>query len=211
MEDVFPQVVFTVAGIPVRNTVTSTWFVMAVIVILVLVLRRTSPTFLEMVIEAISDMLSDVMGDSVRPYLPLLGALFIFLFVANISSIVPLVITPTRDVNTPLALAVIVFFSVHYYGIKEKGAWNYFKDLASPIFMLPLEVVSQLSRTISLAIRLFGNIISTDLVVAVLFALVPLCAPIPMMGLNMFTGVLQAYIFTMLAAVYIGTAVEESA
>jgi F-type H+-transporting ATPase subunit a len=85
---------------------------------------------------------------------------------------------------------------------------GYFKALASPIFMLPMEIIGQLSRTLSLTLRLFGNIISTELIVAVIFMLVPLIAPLPLVGFSMFTGFLQAYIFTTLATVYISTALE---
>jgi F-type H+-transporting ATPase subunit a len=107
-------------------------------------------------------------------------------------------------------LALVVFFSVHYFGICAKGLWGYLKDLASPIFTLPLEMISQLSRTMSLTLRLFGNIISAELLVAVLFALVPLFVPLPLVGFSMLTGVLQAYIFTALAAVYIAAGLGAS-
>jgi F-type H+-transporting ATPase subunit a len=148
------------------------------------------------------------MGRPAEPYLPFLGALAIFIAFSNIIGVVPLVVTPTRDINTPLALALTVFFSVHYFGIRAKGAVGYLKGLASPIFMLPLEAISQLSRTLSLTLRLFGNIISTELIVAVIFTLVPLLVPLPLVGFSMFTGLLQAYIFTALATVYIGAALE---
>jgi F-type H+-transporting ATPase subunit a len=90
----------------------------------------------------------------------------------------------------------------------EKGAWGYVKDFASPIFILPLEIVSQFSRTLSLSVRLFGNILSTDLIVAIVFSLVPFIVPLPLAALGMLTGVLQAYIFVVLASLYISSAVE---
>jgi F-type H+-transporting ATPase subunit a len=139
--------------------------------------------------------------------LPLLGTLFIFIAVANSISVVPILSSPTRGINTPFALALIVFFSVHYFGIKEKGLGGYLKDLASPIFLLPLELIGQFSRTLSLTLRLFGNVLSTELIVAVVFSLLPLIVPLPLIGFSMLTGALQAYIFTVLAAVYIGAAV----
>jgi F-type H+-transporting ATPase subunit a len=207
MEDFFPQVAFTIFGVPVRDTVISTWIMMAFIVAAIMVARRW-PTVLEMVVDFLSSTISDVMGRPAEPYLPFLGALAIFIAFSNIIGVVPLVVTPTRDINTPLAMALTVFFSVHYFGIRAKGALGYLKGLASPIFMLPLEVISQLSRTLSLTLRLFGNIISTELIVAVIFALVPLLVPLPLVGFSMFTGLLQAYIFTALATVYIGAALE---
>ena len=210
MKDVFPQVVFTVAGIPVRDTVISTWIMMVIIVGAAAVINRRWPAALEMPVDFLIDTISSVMGRPAGPYLPFLGTLAIFIAIANIIGIVPLVISPTRDINTPVALALVVFFSVYYFGIREKGLWGYFKALASPIFMLPMELISHVSRTLSLSLRLFGNIISTEMIVAVVFALVPLIAPLPLVAFSMFTGLLQAYIFTVLAAVYIGAGLEAS-
>jgi len=204
MEDVFPRIVFTVlGGIPVRDTVVSTWIMMAVVVGLVVIARRYNPALLEMLVDFLSDTISDALGRPAEPYLPFLGALAIFTTAANIIGVLPFVISPTRGINTPLALALVVFFSVHYFGMRSKGVFGYLKSLATPIFLLPLEIVGQVSRTFSLTLRLFGNILSTELVVAVIFALVPLFAPLPLIGFSLFTGLLQAYIFTTLAAVYI--------
>jgi F-type H+-transporting ATPase subunit a len=210
MEDFFPQVVFTVLGIPVRDTVISTWVMIALIVALAVVVGRRRPAALEMLFGFLNDTISDIMGRPAEPFLPFLGALVIFIAVANLIGVVPFLVSPTRDINTPLALALVVFFSVHYFGMRSKGIFGYLKGLASPIFMLPLELIGQFSRTLSLTLRLFGNIISTDMVVAVIFALVPLFAPLPLIGLSMFTGLLQAYIFTALAAVFIGAGLEAS-
>ncbi len=208
MEDFFPQVVFNILGIPVRDTVISTWIMMAIVAIAVIFVRRRWPTVLEMLVGFLGDTISDVMGRPAEPYLPFLGALAIFIAVANVIGVVPVLITPTRDINTPLALAVVVFFSVHFFGIQAKGVLGYLKSLASPIFILPLEIIGQLSRTLSLTLRLFGNVISTEMIVAVIFMLVPLIMPLPLIGFSIFTGVLQAYIFTSLATVYIGAALE---
>lgn len=210
MEDFFPQVVFTMFDIPVRDTVVSTWIMMAIIVGTVAVVGRRWPAALEMLVNFLIDIVSSVMGRPVEPYLPFLGTLAIFIAAANVIGIVPAVVSPTRDINTPVALALVVFFSVYYFGIRAKGLRGYFKDLASPIFMLPMELISHVSRTLSLALRLFGNIISTELIVAVVFALVPLIVPLLLVAFSMFTGILQAYIFTVLAAVYIGAGLEAS-
>ncbi len=210
MEAVFPKVIFTIFGIPIRDTVISTWIMMAIIVVLARFVAQERPALLEMLIDFVSDTAASVMNVSVKPYIPMLGTLVIFIAVANNFSILPAVTSPTRDINTPLALALVVFFSVHYYGAREKGIGGYIKDLASPIFMLPLELIGQFSRTLSLTLRLFGNIVSGEIVVAVIFSLVPPVAPLPLIGLSLITGVLQAYIFTVLASLYIGSAVEET-
>jgi F-type H+-transporting ATPase subunit a len=210
MEGFFPQVVFSIFGVPVRDTVVSTWIMMTMVVGLAVVIGRRRPTALEMLVDFLNDTISDILRRPAEPYLPLLGALAIFIAVANIISVVPFLVSPTRDINTPAALALVVFFSVHYFGIRSQGVVGYFKDLATPVYVLPLEIVGQLSRSLSLAVRLFGNIVSTDLIVAVIFALVPLFVPLPLIGFSMFTGLLQAYIFTALATVYIGAGLEAS-
>jgi len=210
MEGVFPEVVFEIFGIPVRDTVVSTWIMLAIVVGAAAVAGRRWPMAMEMLLDFLSDTVSSVMGRPADPYLPFLGALAIFIAVANVIGVVPVVVTPTRDINTPLALSLVVFFSVYYFGIRAKGLVGYFRDMASPIFMLPMELISHVSRTLSLTLRLFGNIISTELIVAVVFALVPLVVPLPLVAFSMLTGVLQAYIFVVLAAVYIGAGLEAS-
>lgn len=210
MTDVFPKVVITLFGLPIRDTVISTWVMMALIVGAALIIRRRQPTALEMLIDFLNDTISGVIGRSAMVYLTLLGSLAIFISVANVIGLIPFIASPTKDINTPLALALVVFFSVHYFGIKTKGLIGYFKDLASPFFLLPLEIVGQLSRTMALTLRLFGNIVSAELMVAIIFALAPLFVPLPLVGFSIFTGLLQAYIFTILAAVYIGAAIEAS-
>lgn len=205
MQGVFPEVVFTVAGIPVRDTVVSTWIMMAVIVVTVLIIRRLKPTALEMLVTFIYDFISEIMRRPADRFLPLLGSLMLFVAVANVIGLVPFITSPTRDLNTPIALSIVVFVAVHVYGVRIMGWWPYLRSLASPLFLLPLEIIGQVSRTISLSIRLFGNVFSGEIIVAILFALVPLFAPLPLQGFSIFTGLLQAYIFTALAAVYIST------
>ncbi len=209
MNDIFPEVAFRLLGIPVRNTVVNTWIVMALLTGLAALIGRRMPTGLEMLVDFLDDLLSELLERRADPFLPLLGSLAIFIASANIIGVVPYLEPPTGDVNTPIALAVIVFFSVHYYGIREMGLFDYLRSLASPVFLLPLEIISQVSRTISLAVRLFGNILSAEIIVAVLFALAPLFVPLPLQGFSIFTGLLQAYIFTALAAVYIAAGLEQ--
>ncbi|MBN2390001.1 MAG: F0F1 ATP synthase subunit A [Anaerolineae bacterium] len=207
MDEVFPKVVFTLFDvIPVRDTVISTWVMMVLILAVVYIIRRSMPEALVMFIDFVSDTVSDVLGRPAEVFLPFLGALILFLLVANNLALLPFLSTPTKDINSPLAMALTVFFAVHYFGIREKGLWGYFKGLATPIFMLPLELIGQLSRTMSLMLRLFGNVLSGEFIVAVIFSLVKPIAPLPMMLLGAVSGVLQAYIFTILASSYIASA-----
>jgi len=210
MEAITPQVVFYLFGLPITDTVVSSWVMMALIILVAFLIRKFKPTAGEMIVEMINNIVSSVMPENakVSKYLPILGTLAIFLIFANVFSIFPLMVSPTANLNTTIALAVVVFFAVHYYGVREKGLWGYIKDFAKPIFILPLEIVSQFSRTLSLAIRLFGNILSTDLIVAIVFSLIPFIVPLPLAALGMLTGVLQAYIFLVLASLYIASAIE---
>jgi F-type H+-transporting ATPase subunit a len=204
LEGLFPEVLFEVLGVPVRDTVVSTWFMVVLIVVVAYVLGKRKPELLEMVVQLIIDSVSSVAGRPVEPYLSLLGSLAIFIAVANALGAVPVLVTPTRDINTPAALALVVFFSVHYFGIRERGL-NYATSLANP-----LELISQLSRTLSLSLRLFGNVISTELITLVVSSLVPLVVPLVFVGFSILIGVLQAYVFTALAAVYIDAAVRSN-
>lgn len=210
MEAIAPQVVFYLFGLPITDTVISTWVMMVIIITAAYLIRKFQPTAGEMIVEMINNIVKSVMPEdtNVSKYLTILGTLAIFLVLANIFSIFPLMVSPTANLNTTIALAVVVFFAVHFYGIREKGLWQYLKDFANPVFILPLEIVSQFSRTLSLAIRLFGNILSTDLIVAIVFSLIPFLVPLPLAALSMLTGVLQAYIFLVLASLYIASAIE---
>lgn len=210
MEAITPQVVFYLFGLPITDTVVSTWVMMAVIVIIAVLIRKYKPDAAEMILETINNITGSVMPESVNvtQYLPFLGALAIFLLLANIFSIFPLMVSPTANINTTFALALVVFFAVHIYGIRKKGLWGYIKTFSKPIFLFPFEIISQLSRTLSLTLRLFGNILSTDLIVAIVFSLIPYLVPLPFAALGILTGVLQSYIFTILASLYIASAVE---
>jgi F-type H+-transporting ATPase subunit a len=210
MDGVFPKVVFTVSGIGIRDTVISSWIMVVLIVVIILIFNRFKPGAIEMLFKTINNMLSDVMGIDATPYMPFLGSIMLYIMFANVIGIIPGISSPTKDINTPIALALVVFFSVYYYGIRDKGLWNYLKSLADPIILLPFELIGQFSRSLSLTLRLFGNIISGEMIVAIMFMLVPLFVPIPMAGLGIFTGVLQAYIFTVLTSTYIAASVESN-
>jgi F-type H+-transporting ATPase subunit a len=208
MEELTPFVVFNIFGIGITNTVVSTWVVMLVIMGISYFLTKRQPIALEMMVDFINDTVSDMMGRPALRQLSLIGTLFIFIAFSNTVAIFPFISPPTSDINVPLALALVVFFSVHYFGIRNKGLRKYVHDLAQPAFLFPFEVLSQLTRTVSLTLRLFGNVLSIELIVAIIFSLVPLFVPLPLSGFGIFTGLLQAYIFTVLAAVYISAGLD---
>jgi F-type H+-transporting ATPase subunit a len=148
-------------------------------------------------------------GESGRRYLSLVATIGLFVLVANLMSVVPHVDAPTASISTPAALAVIVFFSVHYFGVRELGFGAYLRTFAQPsILLLPMNLLSHLTRTFSLAIRLFGNMLSHQIIVAVLLVVLPLIIPAVLEVFGLFIGVLQAYIFTILTIVYIAGAVR---
>jgi F-type H+-transporting ATPase subunit a len=203
-------IVFTLFGlIQIRDTVVYTWITMAAIIALVLILKALKHNLLEFILEVIIGIVDDAMDvDDLHPYIPLLGSLMIFTLTSNLISIVPRMKSPTSDIKTTIALALIVVFSVHIYGMIKKGVFPYLKDFASPILLFPIELIGQFSRTLSLSMRLFGNVLSGDLIVAIVFSIIPYLLPIALTAVSMVSGILQAFVLTTLAALFISSAVE---
>jgi F-type H+-transporting ATPase subunit a len=157
---------------------------------------------------SIDEQIRGILNRDPAQFEPLLGTLFIFLVTANLSALLPAVRAPSASLETPAALAVIVFFSVHFFGFKMHGVRGYLKGYLKPNpLLLPLNILSEFTRSFSLMMRLFGNIMSDELVLAIVVALAGLLVPIPFMAFEILVGLVQAYIFSVLAAVYIGGAV----
>jgi F-type H+-transporting ATPase subunit a len=208
-------VLFHLGPIAITRPVVTTWaIILASAVICWLATRRLKikpegrQTVLEIVVTGIAQQIEEVIRKDPRPFLPMLGTLFIFLVVANLSGVLPGVQAPTAKIETPAALALIVFFSVHYFGIRSRGLRGYLASFAEPkLIMLPLNILSEITRTFSLMVRLFGNVMSGEFIIALVVALAGLFVPIPLMVLEILVGIVQAYIFTVLATVFIGAAV----
>ena len=174
---------------------------------------------MESVIQGIIHVGSDVIPkDLARQYLPLTGALAVYIFFANVIGIIPGFESPTNNVNLTLVLALIVFVYYHFEGIRKNGVLHYFAHFAGPVkalapLMFPIEIISHISRIISLSFRLFGNIKGDDLFLAVLLMLAPYIVPLPAFALLTFSALLQAFIFMILTYVYLAGAVtlEEEA
>ena len=211
-----PDILFQVGPVPISRAVVTTWVIMALMSVFAVAALRSSPqedgpmaSVLEIVIDGIASQIEEIIGRDPWPYLPLLGSLFLFVALANLAAIVPGGSPPTGHIETPAALALIVFASVHYFGIQERGPKAYFRHYIQPNpLLLPLNVLSELTRTFSLMIRLFGNMMSHEFVIAIVLVLAGLFVPIPFMLLGILIGLVQAYIFTILATVYIGAAVS---
>ncbi len=208
-------VLFHLGPIAITRPVVTTWAIMlALAVVCRLVTRRLKmqpderQAVLEIIVTGIEQQIEEVIRKDARPFLPMLGTLFIFLVVANLSGVLPGVEAPTSKIETPAALALIVFFSVHYFGIRSRGLGGYLASFAEPkLIMLPLNILSEVTRTFSLMVRLFGNVMSGEFIIALVVALAGLFVPIPLMVLEILVGIVQAYIFTVLATVFIGAAV----
>lgn len=209
-------VLFHLGPVTITRPVVTTWVLIIVLTAACwLVTRRLKAlpdgrqAVLEIVVTGIAAQIEDVIRKDSRPFLPLLGTLFIFLVTANLSGLLPGVEAPTSKLETPAALALIVFFSVHFFGIRARGLRGYLASFAKPkLIMLPLNILSELTRTFSLMLRLFGNIMSGEFIIALIVALAGLFVPIPLMALEILIGIVQAYIFTVLAAVFIGAAAD---
>jgi F-type H+-transporting ATPase subunit a len=168
------------------------------------------PAIIEVIVTTILEQIEEVTRKDGRPYLPLVGSLFLFLIVANSLSLLPGLQPPTERLETVIALGMVVFVSVYYFGIRRHGLWAYLKHFFQPTPLLfPIHVLSELTRTFSLMMRLFGNIMSHGLILGVIVSVAGLLVPIPIILFGLLTGVVQAYIFTILATVYIAAAVED--
>lgn len=159
----------------------------------------------------INKQIKEVGLENPEKYIGFIGTLFLFIAVANFWIVLPWYEPPTGSLSTTAALAIAVFLSVPFFGIQQSGFLAYLKTYIKPNFiMLPFNIISELSRTLALAIRLFGNIMSGGMIIAILLSISPLFIPIVMKALGLLTGMVQAYIFSILATVYIAAAVEES-
>ncbi len=204
----------------INATLVFTWIAMALLVGGSWLLTRnlsvrqpisTRQNFLESVVTIIGTQIEEVMQSKSAAYLSFLGSLFLFIVTLNSLSIIPGYQAPTGSLSTTAALAACVFFAVPYYGMAAKGVGNYLKQYLQPsFFMLPFNIIGELSRTLALAVRLFGNMMSGQMIVAILLSIVPLFFPVIMQLFGLLVGLIQAYIFAVLAAVYIASAIGES-
>ncbi|MGB7711922.1 MAG: F0F1 ATP synthase subunit A [Microcoleus sp.] len=165
---------------------------------------------LEVLVVSLREQIQQTSGQNPDRYLPFVGTLFIFIATSNLLAIVPGYHPPTGSLSTTAALAVSVFFAVPVFGIRQQGIWKYLRHYLEPSpILLPFHIISELSRTLALAVRLFGNVMSEGMIGAILISIAPFFFPIIMQALGLLTGLIQAYIFAILAVVYIGSASNE--
>jgi F-type H+-transporting ATPase subunit a len=210
-------VVFTLGPVPITEPVLVTWGLMALLAAGSALLTRRlalhpsrTQAALELLVELIDAQISDTAGGPARRFVPLIGTLFLFILTANWSSLIPGVEPPTAHLETDAALAAIVFAATLWFGITGRGLRGYLATFADPsLIMLPLNVMEMLTRTFSLIVRLFGNVMSGVFVVGIVLSLAGLLVPIPLMALDLLTGAVQAYIFSVLAMVFIAGAAPD--
>ncbi len=169
----------------------------------------------EVILGGFEDFMLDVMGPHGKPFFPMIATLFVYILAMNWIGLIPGMGSPTSDINTPLSMALVVFLTTHFVGIKTHGA-KYIKHFMGPVWWLSplifiIEVISHFSRIMSLTFRLFGNVLGEDLVLAILILLAgAYFAPLPMMFLAIFTSFVQAFIFSLLTMLYIAGALEHA-
>jgi F-type H+-transporting ATPase subunit a len=209
---------FHLGPLPVTEPVVATWGIMLLLAgggaLLTRRLRlapgRTQAA-LELIVGTVDSQIRETMRVEPAPYRAFIGTLFVFIFVSNWSSLLPGVEPPTAHLETDAALALLVFLAVIWFGIRAGGVRGYLASFAFPNpVMIPLNFIETLTRTFSLLVRLFGNVMSGVFVIGIVLSLAGLLIPIPLMALDLLTGAVQAYIFAVLAMVFIAGAVGES-
>jgi F-type H+-transporting ATPase subunit a len=211
------QLIFWQHGfLKLNGTIVFTWGLMLVLVLgSKLVTRKLSSeikrsrwqNFLEIIVTGIDKQIEEVGLEHPEKYIGFVGTLFLFVAAASLCTLIPGYAPPTGSLSTTIALALSVFVAVPFFGIEEQGLGGYLKTYIEPtVIMLPFNLISQLSRTLALAVRLFGNMMSGAMIVAILVTITPFFFPIVMTALGLLTGMVQAYIFAILATVYIAAA-----
>jgi len=203
------------------DAIAYTWLIIVFLLIVSLIATKALkavPTgmqnFMEVVVGGIENMVEETMGEKGRPYFPLIATLALFVLVSNLIGLIPGFFPPTANLNTTAACAIIVFLSTHVVGIKKHG-FHYLQHFMGPIWWLAplmffIEIIGHLSRPLSLSLRLFGNMNGHELVLMIFFALAPFLVPLPMMLMGVLVSFIQAFVFMLLAMIYIQGSLEEA-
>ncbi|KXV70502.1 ATP synthase F0F1 subunit A [Acetobacter malorum] len=213
------QPLFHVGPVPVTNAVVTTWGIMAVLLgVACLISRRLTPAvpgrvqaFCELFLTILDGQIRETMRTDPSPYRAFIGTMFLFILIANWTALVPGLHAPTAALATDAALAGLVFISIIVFGIRSGGVGGYLRTFLWPsIVMVPLNLIGSITRTFSLMVRLFGNVMAGAFIIGIVLSLAGLLIPIPLMILDMLTGAVQAYIFVVLAMVFIAGALTRT-
>lgn len=210
---------FTLGPVPIMASVMVTWAIMALLTLGAIAVTRSlrlHPSKIqaaaEMLVTTVDGQIRDVTGAAPAPYRAFIGTLFVFILIANWSSLIPGITPPTASMETPAALAIVVFVSIIGFGIQGGGVAGFLRGFARPNpVMIPLNMLESITRSFSMFVRLFGNVMSGVFVIAIVGSLAALIVPIPLMVLDLLTGAVQAYIFAVLSMVFITSAVDKGA
>lgn len=212
-----PESIPIIGGAQVSNSVTTTWIIMAFLVIFSIITTRNFQkipsgvqNFIEMVVDGINGLTKTTMGPDKMKFASYMGTLTLYLAIANLIGLLG-VRPPTADLNTTFALSIMTFIMIQGFGIRSNGLWKYLKGMAEPfIFMLPLNVIGELANPVSLAFRLFGNILGGVIIMYLLYQVAPILVPVvPHMYFDLFSGIIQTFIFVMLTMVFISMAMDD--
>lgn len=214
MQDIF--VVFRIGSVAITSTVVTTWGIMLVLgVFSWLATRRLAAepgplqTLLEGAVSAIDEAIRGFLPEHAPMVLPFIGTLWIYILVANLAGLIPGVYSPTGDLSVTTGLAILVFLSVHWFGVRADGLRAYLRHYLSPTpIMLPFLVIGEISRTLALAVRLFGNIMSLEMAALLVLMVAGALVPVPLLMLHIVEAIVQAYIFGMLALVYVSGGIQ---
>lgn len=214
--NLFVSGVFQIGPLTITNTVVVTWVAMLALWLGCMAATRrlgnepsTVQVMLEGLVSAMEDAIRQAIPDQAERVLPFIGTLWIFILVSNLISLIPGVRSPTGDLSTTVALAIMVFLAVHWYGIRENGLRSYLRHYLSPNpILLPFHLVSEVSRTVALAVRLFGNIFSLQMAALLVLLVAGFLVPVPVLMLHIIEALVQAYIFGVLALIYIAGAIQ---
>ncbi len=209
-------VVFHLGPLEVSNTVVTTWAIMAITGVLAwLATRRLRiepdprQAALEGMVSAIEEAVLAVAPEHAREIMPFVGSHWVFLVVANLSGLIPGVHAPTGDLSATAALAFLVFLSAHWFGIRIQGLRSYLRHYLTPSpILLPFHIISEITRTVALAVRLFGNIMSLEMAALLILLVAGFLAPVPILMLHIVEALVQAYIFGMLALIFIAGGIQ---
>ncbi|KIN71914.1 F0F1 ATP synthase subunit A [Sulfitobacter guttiformis] len=208
---------FYLGPVPITQAVLTTWAIMVILVTgsylltrrLTFVPGRRQAT-LELIVATMDTQIRETSGAAPAPYRGFIGTLFLFILVANWASLIPGIEPPTAQLETDAALAVLVFLSVIWFGVRGAGVGGYLRSFAAPnVIMIPLNMLESVTRVFSMFVRLFGNVMSGVFIIGIVASLAGLLVPIPLMALDLLTGLVQAYIFAVLAMVFISSTIED--
>lgn len=213
-----PEVIFKIGIVEIRDTVVITWIILIIICLISLYIRKTLSLFhpkplqliLEALVEGAEKLSQEVFKGNPWLIIPFLVTLWLFIGICNIVGMIPGFFPPTSDLNTPLAFALSAFLMRHYLGIKISGFVRYITHFTKPFFIFfPLHLLAELTRSLALGLRLFGNILSGEIIALIILGIVGLLLPIPFVLLHLVLGLLQAYIFGVLSLAFLSQTIEE--